>query len=237
MIAINDTIIGYATPLLHIEQVQLESGFVYVLIGKNGIGKSTFLRSINGELTPLQGDIQIQGTSTRAFSIASRAKTLSFTAAGFQGIPYLTTKEYVALGRTPHTGILGKLNTEDEDCVRAALETTGIAHLSDRFTDQLSDGERQLSTIARAIAQQTPVILLDEPTAFLDYSNKRALMQTLIRIAKEENKCIVLSSHDIDICLEVGVPILLVDHGLKRIDIAEKNASKAEIIQRAFGIA
>jgi len=236
MIAINDTTIGYTTSLLHIEQVHLESGFVYVLIGKNGIGKSTFLRSINGELNPLQGEILIQGISTCALSILSRAKTLSFTAAGFQGIPYLTTKDYVAMGRTPHTGILGKLNTEDEECVRTALDTTGIAHLSDRFTDQLSDGERQLATIARALAQQTPVILLDEPTAFLDYSNKRALMQTLIHIAAEEKKCIVLSSHDIDICLEVGVPILLVDQHLKRIYIAAENASKATIVQRAFGI-
>jgi iron complex transport system ATP-binding protein len=222
--------------LLQIEHVNLNSGFVYVLIGKNGIGKSTLLRSINGELKPLQGEILIDGKSNSALSIATRAKTLSFTAAGFQGIAYLTTLDYVSMGRTPHTGVLGKLNTEDKASVQTAMETTGIAHLAERFTDQLSDGERQLATIARCLAQQTPVILLDEPTAFLDYSNKRALMQTLMRIAAEENKCIVLSSHDIDICLEVGAPILIVDQDQKKIYLSKENASKAAIIQRAFGI-
>jgi len=236
MIEFKDTTIGYTSPLLEIDNMCLETGSVYVLIGKNGIGKSTFLRSLNGEINPIQGEIQIGGQISNKLSNSIRAKTLSFTAAGFKGIPFLSTYDYVALGRTPHTGVLGRLNEVDKEQIHRALEITGISHLTERYTDQLSDGERQLATIAKSLAQQTPIILLDEPSAFLDYLNKRTLMQTLKRIAAEENKCIVLSSHDLDICLEVGAPILLVDQRLKRIHIAEENASKASVIQRAFGI-
>ena len=236
MIEFKDTIIGYTSPLLEIDNMCLETGNVYVLIGKNGIGKSTFLRSINGEINPIQGEIQIGGQISNKLSNSARAKTLSFTAAGFKGIPFLSTYDYVALGRTPHTGVLGRLNDVDQKHIRQALESTGISHLTERYTDQLSDGERQLATIAKSLAQQTPVILLDEPSAFLDYLNKRTLIQTLLRIAAEENKCIVLSSHDLDICLEVGAPILLVDQRLRKIYTAEENASKASVIQRAFGI-
>ncbi len=236
MIEFKDTTIGYSTPLLDIDNMRLETGNVYVLIGKNGVGKSTFLRSINGEIHPIQGEIRIDGQRSNDFTNSTRAKTLSFTAAGFKGIPFLSTFDYVALGRTPHTGVLGRLSDVDQEQIHQALETTGIAHLSGRYTDQLSDGERQLATIAKSLAQQTPVILLDEPSAFLDYLNKRTLMQTLKRIAAEENKCIVLSSHDIDICLEMGTPILLVDQRLRKIYTAEENASKASVLQRAFGI-
>jgi iron complex transport system ATP-binding protein len=236
MIEFKDATIGYSTPLLDIDNMRLEAGNVYVLIGKNGIGKSTFLRSINGEIYPIQGEIHIDGQQSNGLTNRTRSKTLSFTAAGFKGIPFLSTFDYVALGRTPHTGVLGRLNDVDQEQIRQALEMTGIVHLTDRYTDQLSDGEIQLATIAKSLAQQTPVILLDEPTAFLDYLNKRTLMQTLKHIAVEENKCIVLSSHDIDICLEVGTPILLVDQSLKKIYTAEENASKASVLHRAFGI-
>jgi iron complex transport system ATP-binding protein len=236
MIEIKDTTIGYSTPLLDIDHMRLETGHVYVLIGKNGIGKSTFLRSINGEINPIKGEIQIGGQRSNDLTNSTRAKTLSFTAAGFKGIPFLSTFDYVALGRTPHTGVLGRLNAVDQEQIRQALEITGISHLSGRYTDQLSDGERQLATIAKSLAQQTPIILLDEPSAFLDYLNKRTLMQTLKRIAAAENKCIVLSSHDIDICLEVGTPILLVDQSIKKIYTAEDNASKPSVLHRAFGI-
>ena len=201
MIEFKDVHIGYDRHLLSVEPLQLERGKLYVLFGKNGIGKSTFFKTLTRQIPPLQGVISIEGRSIQQFGIKAIARHLSFTPVGFPVLDFVRVEEFVALGRLPYTNFTGILNEEDSVKVHQALQLLNIEHLSGQFTASISDGEKQMAAIARSIAQQTNYILLDEPTAFLDYKNKKRVLEVLHNIAKTFNKCIVISSHDIDLCL------------------------------------
>ena len=151
----------------------------------------------------------------------------------FSGIPYLTAKNYVSLGRTPHTNAWGKLNENDKKTVINCLKDISMLSFQDTFTNQLSDGERQLLSIARAVCQDTPIILLDEPTAFLDYKNKQKIIQYLKSIAELKNKTILISSHDLDICTQEKLPFLVISKKEKTLKKMEKNDLKT-ILNEAF---
>ena len=139
------------------------------------------------------------------FSASATANLLA------EGSEAMTARELVALGRAPYTDWMGRLTAEDNAAVERAIEVVGIAELADRYIDTLSDGECQRVMIARALAQQTPVILLDEPTAFLDMPNRYELCTLLRRIAHDQGKCIVFSTHELDIALSLADNIALVD--------------------------
>lgn len=194
--------IGYKETLLQIEQLTFESGKVYALIGANGRGKSTLLRTLIGKQPMLQGAIAVQGKDLSEYSVTEKSKLFGLVQAKFSGIPYMRASEYVALGRTPHTNAFGRLTDKDQQIVQESIEALSISHLADRFTTELSDGERQLFAIARVLAQETQYIFLDEPTAFLDYSNKKRVLEKLIEIARTTNKSIIYSSHDLELALE-----------------------------------
>jgi iron complex transport system ATP-binding protein len=137
--------------------------------------------------------------------------------------------EFVSLGRFPYTGALGRLSTKDIEKVEQSFSLLKIEKLKNKFISEISDGEKQLLQVAKAIVQETDIILLDEPMAFLDYSNKRILVEKLVEISSELNKCIVLSSHDIEICLENNLPFLVVSPQNKTIELKE-NANKEMIL-------
>ena len=223
---------GYKTPLLSVN-LSLELGNLYALVGKNGSGKTTLLQSIIGAIPTINGEILLDEKSIHAMTNVERAKKIAFVETKFMGISYLTGFEYVAIGRTPYTNALGRLSEIDKIQIAKSLEILNISYLSDKFTTQMSDGERQLLQIARALAQETPYILMDEPTAFLDYSNKRNLIEKLQEIAQVQQKCILLSCHDIEICLENKLPFLIVSEKDKRIEL-RANASKEDILNLAF---
>jgi iron complex transport system ATP-binding protein len=233
LISLNSIDVGYKTPLLSVVNLSLELGNLYALVGKNGSGKTTLLQSIIGAIPTINGEILLDEKSIHVMTNVERAKKIAFVETKFMGISYLTGFEYVAIGRTPYTNALGRLSEIDKIQIAKSLEILNITYLSDKFTTQMSDGERQLLQIARALAQETPYILMDEPTAFLDYSNKRNLIEKLQEIAQVQQKCILLSCHDIEICLENKLPFLIVSEKDKRIEL-RANASKEDILNLAF---
>jgi len=225
--------IGYSESILQVEDLNLSNG-VHILVGRNGSGKSTFLKTLTGQLTPINGTIELDGKELSSISIAEIPKTISFVSSQFPVVDYLRVSEFISLGRSPHTNFFGKKTTKDSDAMQRSLEILKIEYLKDRFTSELSDGEKQLVSIAKALTQETPIIALDEPTAFLDYSNKKLVLKNLIKVSKEFKKCVLLSSHDIDLSIEAECPFLVVEDNSKTIRFIDTGISKSELIGLAF---
>ncbi|MFA7274712.1 MAG: ABC transporter ATP-binding protein [Crocinitomicaceae bacterium] len=204
--------IGYKESLLEIDQLTIVPGKVYALIGANGRGKSTLLQTLIGKLPVLSGDIFIERKNLSEIPVTDKSKLFGLVHSKFSGIPYMRANEFVALGRTPYTNAFGRLTKKDLQIVEESMETLGITHLANRFTTELSDGERQMFAIARILAQETNYIFLDEPTAFLDYSNKKRVLEKLSEIAKSLNKSIVYSSHDLELALEFSDELVCIPH-------------------------
>lgn len=237
MIQFNTVEIGYKQALLTINKLELKSGEVYALIGSNGSGKSTLLNTILKKTPIFTGDVNLNSTVLTSYSVTDLAKTIAFVDSKFDGIEHLSVVDYIALGRTPYTNALGRLRSEDHVIIDAAIEKLNLEKFRNRETLKLSDGERQMVSIARAICQSTPIILLDEPTAFLDYGNRKKLIETLSGIAKAENKCILFSTHDIDICLEEkGINLLVINQSKKELELYPNTISKSEIISIGFDL-
>ena len=214
---------------------ELTSGELTCLVGRNGTGKSTFLRTIAGLQAPIGGRVEVtpprpsqgEGVGENSISIHSlsaneRAKLISIVLTQKPDVQNMTVEEVVGLGRSPYTGFFGSLSKDDHAIVLEAMERVGIRPLARRNIQMLSDGERQKVMIAKALAQQTPVILLDEPTAFLDYPSKVELMQMLRQMAKEMDKTIVLSTHDIELAVKIATRFLLLsEKGLQEVQASE----------------
>jgi iron complex transport system ATP-binding protein len=213
MIQLTRVSVGYSGELLHAEKLELEAGKVYALVGRNGIGKSTFIQTILGIQKQLAGEITMNGQLISEYNPREIAEFISLVDTRFEGVEYLKVKDYLALGRAPFTDAFGRMDSNDWRIVEEVASDLAIQHLLEKNTDQISDGERQLCAVGRAFVQETPVILLDEPTAFLDYINRKKLLELLVRLAGDKKKCIVLSTHDLDLCLDQKVPFLLAAHG------------------------
>ena len=183
---------------------ELGHGSMTCLLGANGVGKSTLLRTLAGFQPPLEGHIYLEGHDVRSISRRQRARQVAVVLTQRADATGLTVEELVGLGRSPYTGFWGTLGDTDRDVVQRALLLTGIGGLEHRRADSLSDGEQQKVMIAKAIAQQTPVILLDEPTSFLDFNSRIELLLLLSRLAHEEQKTILLSSHDVQLAMQLA---------------------------------
>lgn len=194
--------IGYktktdTTPILSGLNLTLEQGSLVALLGANGAGKSTLLRTITAIQPPLSGEIDICGRDISSLSQKDRSKIISIVTTDRIMAGALTVFELVALGRHPHTGFLGRLSEKDKQIVDQSLKDAGIYHKSACYVSQLSDGERQKAMIAKSLAQDTPIIILDEPTAFLDVASRFEAMKLLHDLAHKHKKAVLLSSHDI----------------------------------------
>jgi len=235
MIQLQNIDIGFHEKLFEIENLSLEKGSVYVLIGANGKGKTTLLKTLIGEEKPLKGDVIINKKRLKEMSRLDKSKYLSFVGSKQQDVDFLKVNEYVSLGRVPYTNLLGSKTLNDIEKVKVALETLEINHLQDKFTNELSDGEKQLAAIAKAIAQETDIIILDEPTAFLDYANRVLVLNLLKEIAVSLNKVVLFSSHDIDTVIEQEVKLLIIDKANKELKSFIPNLlSKEDVIRMAF---
>lgn len=191
----------------------LAKGELVALLGRNGAGKSTLLRTLAAYNRPLEGSVRYNGEDIVSLTIEELAKKMAVVLTGAASVANMSVRELVSLGRAPYTGFLGVLNAEDEQAVERAMEIMGVAELAERDIYTLSDGERQKCMIAKALAQQTPVIILDEPTAYLDYPSKVRLMQMLKKVAANEGKAVIVSTHDLDITLRIADKIWLMNSG------------------------
>lgn len=176
-------------------------GEMVALIGSNGIGKSTLLRSLVGFQDYFLGDVTINGRSVKSFSVQERARMISFVSTEVISISNMNVYDLVAYGRFPHTNQFGRISGHDKVIIDKAISDVGLQGFEGKSIAQISDGERQRAMIARALAQDTPIIILDEPTAFLDISNKYEIFHLLQVVAREQQKTIVLSTHDLNIAL------------------------------------
>jgi iron complex transport system ATP-binding protein len=196
-------------------EFRLDGGEFICLLGPNGAGKSTLLRTLAGIQPPLKGTVSIGGGDVGTLDASVRAKRLGLVLTDRIDAGNLTVRDLTALGRAPYTGWLGRLSAEDEARVEWALRATGSEAHAARKVAELSDGERQKAMIARVLAQDTPVIILDEPTAHLDLPNRVAIMRLLRNLARETRRAIILSTHELDLALQAADAIWLMDPGGK----------------------
>lgn len=188
-----------------------ECGEMVALLGRNGTGKSTLLRAIAKLGEVAKGDIIIDGKAISDIDIRTFARLVAFVNTERVDIDSLSAYDLVAIGRSPYTDWMGRLTKRDREIIERSMQITGVDKLADRMVETLSDGECQRVMIARALAQDTPVILLDEPTAFLDLPNRYELCTLLSRLAHDEGKLILFSTHELDIALTLADSIALVD--------------------------
>jgi iron complex transport system ATP-binding protein len=233
MLHFQDVHIGRNETLFSIEELKLQRGKLYALVGSNGCGKSTFLKTTLGQLNPLKGEVLHDEKSIHSFSNQEIAKRIAFVSSKFDGVQHLSGIEYISLGRAPYTNFLGTLTLHDKQIIDSVIDELKISHLSNKDTLQMSDGERQILSIARALVQKTPFILMDEPTSFLDYSNRVHVYSLLQEIVSNRDVCILHSTHDLEMALNFVDTFLIVDKHNKRL-IEKENPEKATIIQLAF---
>lgn len=194
----------------------LYSGEVTCLLGPNGAGKSTLLKTLTSFIPPLKGVINIFNKELTNYTASELSKTIGVVLTEKPDLTNMTVYELVKMGRSPYTGFWGHSSVNDIMITDEAIELVGIDSLRERMVQTLSDGERQKVMIAKALAQETPIIILDEPTAFLDYPSKVEIMQLLKKLARDKNKTIFLSIHDLELALQTADKIWLLDkkHGI-----------------------
>ena len=215
-IRIEDLSIGYKTKSHTNTVAEHLDSFIYngeltCLLGANGVGKSTLLRTLSAFQPPLSGNIFIQEQKIESYSNKELSTLIGVVLTEKVEARDMTVTELVSMGRSPYTGFWGKLTDNDEEVVQWAISLINIENLANRSVQTLSDGERQKVMIAKALSQETPIIYLDEPTAFLDFPSKVEIMQLLHRLTRETDKTIFLSTHDLELALQIADKIWLMD--------------------------
>lgn len=226
--------IGHDHTLYEIPKLELERGEFVALIGANGSGKSTLMDSLIQGKFP-NGKVSIETRNWNDLKLLERARMITLVDNHFLGFDYLKVSEYLELGRHSYTNFTGRLSPEDKLIVQKYIRTLHLESLLDQSTSTLSDGERQRVGIAKALIQETPIILLDEPTAFLDYPTKKEVMTLLGKIAKESNRLVIIASHDIDFCIAYCSRILIIEKGSKVLQ-SYQTIGHDELVKQAFGI-
>ncbi len=214
ILSANEISIGYTnkkteTVIANDVTINLKTGSFTALIGANGIGKSTLLRTLTGIQHPIKGEVFLNGKNINDYTAKELAQNLSIVLT--EGLPpsNLSVYELVALGRQPYTNWLGTLSPEDDVKVNEALELTQLNALADKKHYEISDGQLQKVLIARALAQDTPVIILDEPTTHLDLLHKVSLLRLLKQLTEKTGKSILYSTHDLDLALQLSDEIIV----------------------------
>lgn len=219
VIETSDLSIGYPLKRGHRKLVHeglnlaVQPGEVTCLLGLNGAGKSTLLRTLCRFQPSLGGEIRLLGKPLSSFSQSEFSLSVGVVLTEKTNAGGITVYELVSLGRHPYTGFFGQLKTDDHKAIEESLEEAGIAHKAQNYVSELSDGERQKAMIAKSLAQKCPIIILDEPTAFLDVTSRIETMTLLRKLATEQNKAILLSTHDLDLAIQMGDRLWLLEKG------------------------
>lgn len=236
MIELKDFSIGYGKRVLlkDVDAVFPDRALT-ALIGRNGTGKSTTLRAVAGLNPRYSGEILLDGHDLRGMRPDNLARRMAFVTTERTRIPNLRCEDVVAIGRAPYTNWIGRMQDEDREIVAESLAAVGMSSYADRTMDKMSDGECQRIMIARALAQDTPNMLLDEPTSFLDLPNRFELVALLRKLAHEEGKCILFSTHELDVAMRMCDNIALVD-GDELVVLPVKEMQESGRIRRLFRI-
>lgn len=234
MIKLENIKLGYGSrTLLEGVSTTFEAGTLTALLGRNGAGKSTLLRAIAALGSLDGGSIELHGDNIDTLDSEQIARRISFVTTDKIRIANLSCEDVVALGRAPYTNWIGRLQEVDREIVADALAAVGMSEFARKSMDAMSDGECQRVMIARALAQQTPIILLDEPTAFLDLPTRHEVCALLRRLAHQEGKCIIFSTHDLDIAMAQCDMAAIIDSPQL---IHRPIAEVGEELSRIFGI-
>jgi iron complex transport system ATP-binding protein len=198
LLAIRNLTAGYKKPVVSGISLTCGRGIFAALLGANGSGKTTFLRTVSKHLKALAGEIFIEGRELKTIKPAALAKMMSVVLTDRSSVPMLRVLEFAALGRHPHSGFLGRLSQADTAAVEQALAAVQAEDLAERYIDELSDGERQKAVLARALAQDPRLMLLDEPTAHLDLKHRLEVLSILRRLCRQRNLTVVAAVHDVE---------------------------------------
>ena len=234
MIELRNISLGFGSRrLMQGASARFECGKITALLGRNGTGKSTLLRTMAALQRPLEGEVLVGGDDVAMLGAEQLSRRLSFVNTERVDVEALRVYDIVSIGRSPYTDWMGRLSREDDDVVCRSIALAGVEHLTNRLVDTLSDGECQRVMIARALAQDTPVILLDEPTSFLDLPNRYELCRLLAELAHKQNKCVIFSTHELDIALSLSDSIALVDTP-ELVHLPTEQMIKSGSIERLF---
>jgi iron complex transport system ATP-binding protein len=226
--------IGYGSDKIIFSDISFsaDEGEMIALLGVNGIGKSTLLRTISGLQKSVSGTIWVGENLLETMTVQERAKLISVVLTERIFVDNISVKEFITLGRMPYTGWLGKLSASDTSEVEKVIVLMKIEKLQHKVFNQISDGEKQKALIARALCQQTPHIILDEPTAFLDFRNKKEILELLSSISVHMKKTIILYTHDIEASLEYCSKCWLMTEDKKFMEIKKSENYRSEVMRR-----
>ncbi|MEE5989956.1 MAG: ABC transporter ATP-binding protein [Lachnospiraceae bacterium] len=215
---------------------ELREGEILSLIGPNGAGKSTILKTVSARLDKLAGSVALNGREVSLMELKERARQIAVVLTGGIKTGMLTCREVVESGRYPYTGMLGKLSDKDKEIVEEAMKLAGALKYADRDIERVSDGQRQRVLLACAIAQEPKLILLDEPTSYLDIKGKYEFMDALMRLCKEKKMSAVMSIHELELAEKVSDRILCIkDNKADRYGTPEE-VLKKDYIAELFGL-
>lgn len=232
-IVLKDAVLGYKKnsaniPVLKNVNLNFYAGDFIGVVGLNGVGKSTLIKSLCGLLPVLSGELLIDEQKITGLLLKDLAKKIAIVLTEKIGGFNLTAYDAVAAGQMPYTNSFNRLQKENLEVIDAAINTCGISAHQHKLLNELSDGLFQKTIIAKALAQQTPIMLLDEPSAFLDYASKHDLFLLLKNLSVEENKCILVSSHDLDLLLKYCSRLLIIsNNAIELISVTEAKTNKA----------
>jgi iron complex transport system ATP-binding protein len=237
MLKINNLSVFYGDrQILYDIQLEVESGEIVVLLGPNGAGKSTLIRSISGVIPIRKGNIFVDQKDVTSLSTMERARHISVVPQAVSIPPAFTVWETVLLGRTPYLNFLGQTSAKDEAIARQALEQVDVLHLIEKRMNEISGGEQQRVLLARTLAQDTPILLMDEPTTHLDISHQVDLLKLITNQAREKNLTVLIALHDLNLASMFADRIAIVQNGLLCVAGTPRETLTSEIINSVYNV-
>lgn len=224
--------VGYSQAVCSNISAGVKKGELVGLAGKNGSGKSTLIKSILGLLPVLKGEIEINSENIQNWDVQKRAREIAIVFSRLSQAPGIPVFDMVALGRLPYKSSFGKLNQEEVRLIENALDRVGISHLKNRMVNELSDGQLQMAMIARALVQDTQILIMDEPTSHLDIENQFKIFELIYKLSKETSKTFIVASHQIELLLQNSTQLWWIDNGNFYAGFPEQIAYEQRIFEK-----
>lgn len=224
--------VGYSKPVCEEINATVKKGELVGLAGKNGSGKSTLIKSLLSLQPIFSGEIELNGENISKWNPSQRAREIAVVFSRLNQVPAISVLELIALGRLPYRNWLTKLNQSEAEIINHSLELVGINHLRNRFANELSDGQLQMVMIARALVQDTKLIIMDEPTSHLDIENQFKIFELIYKLTQETSKTFIVASHQIELLLQNATQLWWIDEGKFHAGFPEKIAYEQEIFEK-----